>query len=297
MIKNFLFSFIRTILIPFIIIYFWFIRWIKHNKFKYNLNWAYLGKPSLISYPFIYLDKIILKTLEIFDYEFGNYALDKYKVFSKEHYSEKGISYGHLRNLTNEEKKSFYEKGKSRLEYFYRKNNFLINLKNGDSFLDVACGYGPDIKFLSNNFDKSIIEGFDINDEAVKVIKLFNKNSNVSVQAKSFEDLDFLRGIESNKYDWILISHALSTVFEKNYEKTLTLRRKIIDEFTRISKKGLLILDHRPENNFKVKIEQNTRCVISFDTTKLFESINNGELYMMKSDDSFAYFWKKTIKN
>ena len=293
MIKEFLFTTIRIILIPFIIIYFWFIRWIKHNKFKHDLNWVYLGKPNLISYPFIYLDKIILKILTIFDYEFGNYALSKYKIFSKEHYSEKGISYEHLRNLTNDEKKKFYQNAKSRLEYFYKNNNYLIDFKNGDSFLDVACGYGPDIKFLSNNFDKSIIEGFDINAEAVEVVKLFNNNSNVNVQTKSFEDLNFLKGLESNKYEWILISHALSTVFEKNYDKTLELRRKIINEFTRISKKGLLILDHRPEKNFKVKIEQNTRCVISLDTTKLFKSINNGELYMMKSDDSFAYFWKK----
>ena len=76
-------------------------------------------------------------------------------------------------------------------------------------------------------------------------------------------------------------------------EETMLLRRKLINEFTRISNKGLLILDHAPKENFKVQLEQNTRCNIFCDYSDLFSSMSGGELYMMKSSESFAYFWKK----
>ena len=49
-----------------------------------------------------------LNLLDLFFFEFGNYALSKYKNLSKEHYSEQGIAYSHLKNITHEQKKQFY---------------------------------------------------------------------------------------------------------------------------------------------------------------------------------------------
>ena len=68
----------------------------------------------------------------------------------------------------------------------------------------------------------------------------FNKNPNVNLMEKNFIDLNFLSEIKPKSYDWVLISHALSTVFEKNIEETLNLRRKLVSEFVRIANKGLL---------------------------------------------------------
>ena len=82
--------------------------------------------------------------------------------------------------------KNYYINSKSRLEYFYNNNKYLLDFKNGDSFLDIACGYGRDIKFLSNKFDKSKIDGFDINTLALEVIKAGDQNININLKEKSF---------------------------------------------------------------------------------------------------------------
>lgn len=291
--KKSIFNIIKIILKPFVILYFWYSRWLADNKFKYELNSTYLGSPQVISYPFIYFQLVINKIYDIFIFEFGNYSLLKYKTFSREHYSEKGPGYGNLRNLSIEKKKEYYLKAVSRIKEFYNSNQLLLDFKNGDSFLDIACGYGRDIKFLSEKFDNSKIDGFDINLAALEIIKAGNQNPNVKVRQKSFVDFDFLNELKSNSYDWVFISHSLSTVFEDNYEKTLNLKRKLIKEFARVSNKGLIVLERPQEKKFRVELEQKTRCVIFHDNTEIFPSVNQGELYMMKAKESFAFFWKK----
>ena len=284
---------IKIILKPFIIFCFWANRWIVHNKFKYELNNKDFGKANILSYPFIFFYKLLLKVSKLFIFEFSNYALFQYKTLVKDHYSAQGSGYSGLDNLSNSQKKEHYERGKSRLEYFYNNNKYLLDFKNGDSFLDIACGYGRDIRFLSEKFNKSKIDGIDINATALEIIKTGNQNSNVNVIQNTFTDFNFLNEFKSESYDWVLISHALSVIFEDNFAKTLNLKKKLIKEFIRISNKGLIILDHDYKKNFVVKLEQDTRCNIFHDYTKIFSSLNLGELYMMKSDESFAYFWKK----
>ena len=293
--KDFLFNIIKILLKPLAAVYFWIVRWIMNNKLRYELNDNNFGKPNLLSYPFIIFVKLFRRIYNMFFLEFNNYALSKYKIFSKQHYSSDGPAYGGLRNLNSEEKKNYYINSKSRLEYFYNNNKYLLDFKNGDSFLDIACGYGRDIKFLSNKFDKSKIDGFDINASALEVIKAGDQNVNINLKEKSFLDFNFLNEIRSKSYDWVLISHVLSVVVGANLEETLYLRRKLVSEFVRISNKGLLILDNSYTNNLKLTLEQNTRCVIYQDFTEFFSSLKDGELYMMKSKDSFAYLWKKII--
>ena len=43
---------------------------------------------------------------------------------------------------------------KSRLESVFNNYKNYINFKDGDSFLDVACGYGRDIKFFKSKIQK-----------------------------------------------------------------------------------------------------------------------------------------------
>ena len=293
--KKTLYNVTKFFLKPIAMLYFWINRWIIHNKFRYDMKVDSLGKPNLVSYPFIFLNKAVLNIYQLFLNEFNDYALSKYKNYINDHYAEHGVAYVHFNNLKLDQKKKYYFDSPCRIKYFYKNNNFLLNFKNGDSFLDIACGKGGNIRFLSEKFDKSKIRGFDINLSAIKIIKEGNQNPNVSVKQQSFLDFSFLNSINTESYDWVIVSHALSFIIDDNVETTIDLLRKLVNEFCRISKKGLLILDQVQMEKVKVIIEQNTRCSLRHDFSKLFSLENNGELYMMKSNDheSTAYFWKK----
>ena len=82
--------------------------------------------------------------------------------------------------------------------------SFLLkNLKKSNqlTFLDIGCGDGRDIDYISSNFDNLIIKGIDISLKAVeKAIKLNSNKDNVTFECLDCKDLD------ETQYDIIYIS-------------------------------------------------------------------------------------------
>ena len=82
--------------------------------------------------------------------------------------------------------------------------SFLLkNLKKSNqlTFLDIGCGDGRDIDYISSNFDNLIIKGIDISLKAVeKAIKLNSNKDNVIFECLDWKDLD------ETQYDIIYIS-------------------------------------------------------------------------------------------
>ena len=56
--KDFLFNIIKILLKPLAAVYFWIVRWIMNNKLRYELNDNNVGKPNLLSYPFVIFVKL-----------------------------------------------------------------------------------------------------------------------------------------------------------------------------------------------------------------------------------------------
>ena len=161
--------------------------------------------------------------------------------------------------------------------------------------MDVACGFGRDIKFLNQKFKNSKIEGFDINPNAIELIQDGLNKSNVNVYVADFSNLQFLESLENESFDWIIFSHALTFIFEENIQKTILKRKKIIFELIKKSKKGLVLLENYPSEKLNFFIEQKNRAVFNHDITKLFEDNKNGDLIMFKDNLSFCFLFKKNF--
>jgi len=74
---------------------------------------------------------------------------------------------------------------------------------NQFTFLDIGCGDGSDIEFISSNLDNLIIRGIDISLKSIEnAIELNSNKDNVTFECMDWKDLD------DTQYDIIFISGA-----------------------------------------------------------------------------------------
>ncbi len=76
-----------------------------------------------------------------------------------------------------------------------------LNKSNQLSFLDIGCGDGRDIDFISSNFDNFIIRGIDLSSKAIeKAIKLNANKKHITFECMNWKELD------DTQYDIIYMS-------------------------------------------------------------------------------------------
>ena len=76
-----------------------------------------------------------------------------------------------------------------------------LNKSNQFTFLDIGCGDGRDINFISSNLDNLTIRGIDISLKAIEnAIELNSNKDNVTFECMDWKDLD------DTQYDIIYIS-------------------------------------------------------------------------------------------
>ena len=84
--------------------------------------------------------------------------------------------------------------------------NYLQNIlgkTNQLSFLDIGCGNGRDIDYISSNLDNLIIKGIDISLDVIEnAIQLNSNKNNVKFECKNWKKLD------DTQYDIIYISNV-----------------------------------------------------------------------------------------
>lgn len=286
--EKFLYLVAGKMVMPLVIPFFWFSRWVLHNKFRRSMKSAIVGRPALLSLPFVYAYLGLVLLSRAWRRSFDDYALPWCRKFVAQHYSKGGLGYANLAAVDGQKAEEMYRSGYSRIAYYLENNKKLLACANSDSFLDVACGRGQNIQELSRRFPDSRIRGFDINEDAVNLIKAAERNNNVSVEVGSFLDASYLERYKEGSYDWIIFSHALGFITADSIDATIGLRKELISSLARIARKGLIVLEGHPSEDFRVMIEQNTRCWINSDYTRLFDK-SLGELYMLRSESDWAY--------
>lgn len=293
-----IFNAIRQIIKPFVWMWFWVVRWLIHNGFLMWIKNEAVGKPYLIAIPFVYMMKIMRRVRNIWNVEFADYALKKYKRLVEIHYSAAGVGYVNFDNLSENELLEIYDGLEGRTAYFIQNNSTAITYRDGDKFLDVGCGKGQNIKELVMLFPNSIIKGFDLNQGALRVAQsALKKNDNIYVEKGSVEDVSYLQSYETGSFDHVIMSHVMSILIGNGIEDTRRERRKLINELIRIASKTVLILDGNclcDDEDSGFIIEQNTRGVFKESFIQYFdEHLLDGELYIMLSPDSTAFLYKK----
>lgn len=289
----------RQILKPFVWAWFWAIRWVIHNDFLIWLKNEAVGKPSIPSLPFVYARKVIKGLIRAWNIEFADYALKKYKKLVEIHYSAKGVGYVNFDKLSEQELLDIYSGLGSRVAYFIQHNSTALTYRDGDTFLDVGCGKGQNIKELVTLFPNSGIKGFDVSEGALRVIQSALKNNvNIRVERGSVTDVNYLQSYKKRSRDHVIMSHVMSILSGYGIEETRRVRQETINELIRIASKTVLILDGDilyDRNDPKFSIEQNTRGVFKESIIQYFgEHLVNGELYVMFSPVSTAFLYRKS---
>jgi SAM-dependent methyltransferase len=280
-------------------VFFWFwpSRWIVHNLFLFRLKNPKL-KPSIWSLPFVYLSLAYIVLKNEFQRLFTQYALKKYIIFTQRHYSESGLGYFNFSGLNDHKRIEIYNQQKGRIIYFLDHNELLIPYKDGDTFLDAGCGKGQNIKAISERYPLSKINGFDISEQALQIIKCgVGENPNIKVETGDISDLQYLSSIPDASFDHIILSHVIGFLSGSTIEETLVLRQQIIDHLVRICSISVMILDVIEDvPNIRVEIEQKNRCIVHDRLMNYFlkHTTNGyGEMYIMFSDESGSLLYLK----
>lgn len=269
---------------------FWISRWYMHNRMKF----FHRESPNIMVLPLVVIGEGLNKFSKVFISEFAEYALPKYKVFTEDHYSAGGYGYGGLEKLDSTAARTRYVAGKSRLTHYLDHNKRLLNCADGDSFLDAGCGDGFNIRELARRFPSSIIHGFDVNDAALSIVKMAETHPKLTLRQGTFLDPHFMATFLDLSFDWVLISHALAFITGSSIDDTWKVRARLVQDFARISRQGVVILDGPPDAGFSVEIEHKTRCAVKSNYMMLFNDLRNGELYAMQSKVDWAYCWRKS---
>jgi SAM-dependent methyltransferase len=224
-------------------IFFYVYRFLKDHSFLYELKSERI-KYNYFSFFSWFLLNSIIKIKKIIRYNYSNICISKYVVFNKIHYSKKGRGYFDYQNLSYAQKEKIYSSNISRLEILINNNSFFKGrFSDNDTFLDLGCGKGENIKYLLKTFPNSKITGFDISNEALEIIKEFEKSQNLFLKQFDLSNLKNIQNIKSKCFDNIIISHVLSALLKDDIIETTIFRSNLIRECLRISKKNLVIID------------------------------------------------------
>ena len=294
-----------TIIRPFIslwvVIWFWPSRWVMHNRFLFRLKNPRL-KPALLSLPFVYASLAYLLVINEFRRHFTQYALQRYVVFIRKHYSIGGLGYLHTENMNEAQRVALFSREVGRIRYFLDHNKSLIPYQNGDTFLDAGCGKGQNIRVISERYPDSKIRGFDFSQEAVEIVKSGTRNNPlITVETGDICDPDYLSSLPDASFDHIIVSHVIGFLCGPGTDETRELRQQIIDQMIRISSTSVMILD-TIENlpDMSVEVEQNTRCIVHDRLMNYFEkytTAGSGEVYGMFSDESSGLLYLKSSES
>ncbi|MDP8230752.1 MAG: class I SAM-dependent methyltransferase [Candidatus Gorgyraea atricola] len=296
-IKNLIESLMSLLLKPFVVLWFWFLRWFRHNRLLAGLGNKEIGRHSVFYIPFAYISRFSSFLKATWNSEFAEYTLKKYKNFLKIHYSKDGLGYFDYDGLSESDCLKIYRDMESRIAYYIKHNSVCMGYENGDSFLDAGCGKGQSIKELVKYYPDSQIKGFDVNAGALRIIQIALKDKkNVKVEKGSVVDFKYLESYPAKSYDHLVVSHVFSFLTGSNIEETRKLRQVLIGHFIRIAAKSVLIMDGDILSERKepeVIIEQNTRYFFRESLVSYFSKhALSGELYAMFSPENEAVIFK-----
>ena len=269
--------------------------WITDQRFLASLQNPTVGRPTAIGVAcafHVYLwraIKVMWKEAR------AEYTLRLYSKQNLVHYAKDGRGYLNVVNLSERERIDQFAKLESRLQVFVDSYPMMVGYEDGESFLDAGCGKGQNLKFILSRYPRSPYTGFDIDERCLQVAKVGTEGSaDRSLMQGSILDFDFLQSFEAKSVDHIFVCHVFSTLLSPTICETKLNHQRIIDEFVRMSRKSILIIDGMSlGKSFEVEVEQVTRAVVCENISSYFERHQSlGEACILSCRDFRAVLFK-----
>ena len=214
------------------------------------------------------------------------------------HYSKDGKAYQELSSLLD---KISLDKAKDNLQsrlFLFKEVVSIYN--NGETFVEFGCGKGQNIFPLSEKFSISQIYGYDISPDSLSYINKYVKKNNIkNIKCKlgDLKNIDFLKNFEDKEFDHVILVNVFSLIFDKNADLSNKMRREVILNLIRISKKSLTIIDSEAiinSGNSFLKIEQLNRAIYYDNILKYFSDLKVLDfINIVYTDNCYAVIYKR----
>lgn len=272
--------------------------WITDQRFLMALNNPVVGRPSTLGRLFAYQAYLWSAIRTLWKEAYTEYVLQVYERQNVAHYAPKGRGYANIPELSNQECIDLFSNLESRLQLFLDAYPVTVGYKDGESFLDAGCGKGQNLKFILTRYPRSQYIGFDIDERCLQVARIGVAGStNRSLIKGSILDFDFLKKCFKDKsVDHICVCHVFSVLLEPTIHQTKLSHQRIIDEFVRIARKSIIIIDEMSLGKvFRVEIEQLTRATVCENIASYFIKFRSiGEACILPHENSCAVLFKST---
>ena len=210
---------------------------------------------------------------------FQDILFSQYRWRLERHYGPEGRGYSSLGVTDDLARQERYEIQGSRLGYFVGKFSEFMDVQDGDTFLDLGCGTGQNIRWLARSFPKSKIVGFDLNDDALQVIRDFEPSLNVSLEQWDLRRDETMLRIEELKPDHIVMSHVFSLLYDESANRSRVWRESFLNGVIARSRKSVVVIDtFAVRGQIQITAEQRDRAVVRDDILG----------YLTNRDDGFA---------
>ena len=212
------------------------------------------------------------------------------------HYGPTGRGYHGTSSDSHDDRMSRYRGQVSRLSAFVGEFSDILGYEDGDTFVDLGCGAGQNIRFLSEAYPSSLIIGTDMNRDAVALIVECEPSVNVQLSVGDMREEEFLSQTLSQPTDHIVLSHVFSLIFARSARQTCALRQRFINHVVDHARKSVIILDSfGKQDELTISVEQKQRAYVTDDVMSYFGKHPNGRAIMVQFECSRAIIFSRKI--
>jgi SAM-dependent methyltransferase len=256
--------------------------------YRVGIHASLMGR--VLKYPAIGLERVSRR----FRAAYQDLLFRRYTRLHGLHYGPTGRGYQTIAGGSRDQHLARYQGQLSRLAYFADEYADILRYEDEDTFVDLGCGSGQNIRFLAERYPNSSVMGTDMNADAVALVGECEPSRNVRLSVGDMRDDDFLAGVLSEPIDHVVLSHVFSLIFAPSAGQTRELRQGFLDKIVESSRKSVIILDNfGKRGELSIVIEQRQRAHVTDGVMSYFSKHVEGRAFMVESERSQAVIFSR----